>query len=281
MLSLTKMLNSSAIITEMKASTSEAIFDELLALLHFSADQQRKIKKELIAREKQSSTSIGNGVAVPHVRTKQVEGTFHIVIGRSTKGIPFGDTEGKLTHIFFLIIGPQTATQMFLKLLGQISFLMKEKSLRQQILSAQSNLGIFQALVDAEENLKLSSVPRDETNKELMVIVLYREEFIEEIYQILVGYNITKATILDGIGIGKAISMGIPLFNTFRDIMQEDQPANKTILAIVDKSYIDPIIQRISALCGDLRAKETGILFTVPVNRVEGLAKSTEKEPSK
>lgn len=278
MLNLAKILQSSAILTEMKASTPGEVFDELLNVIPIESINRKKIKKELIAREKQSSTAIGHGVAIPHVRTKQVQGTFHIIFGRSADGIQFADPEGGLTHIFFMIIGPEDATGMFLKLLGQISLLMKEGSLRRQIMAAKSNYGILQAISETEESLKLDLTSSEDAKKELMVIVLFREEYLEDVYAILMGYNVTKATILDGIGIGKAVSQGIPLFNTFRDIMQEDQPANKTILAIVDKEVTDPIIQKITELCGGFDSEESGMLFTLPIGRAEGLRKNTEKE---
>ena len=50
-------------------------------------------------------------------------------------------------------------------------------------------------------------------------------------------------------------------------------PENRTILTVISADLIDPVISLIQESCGDLEKPATGIIFTLPVDRVVGLAR--------
>lgn len=274
MFGISRLLRPEQIKVDLRATTAEEVFEELLELVPSGRVDVKKLKKLFLERERQSSTAIGYEVAIPHVRTDLTEGAFYVLVGRSQKGVDFRDESGVLTRIIFLIIGPENATEMYLKLLARISTLMKDGIIRQKLLDANSNFSILEVFEEAEEKLKAKEPARGVSNKELLIIVMYQEEYVEDILSILLSFNVTKATILDGVGIGKAISFGVPLFNSFRDIMQEDQPTNKTILAIVDNDVIALISRQIESICGELDLKEKGMLVTLPIHTMSGFGKT-------
>ncbi len=53
----------------------------------------------IFAREAQSTTGIGEGIAIPHAKTKAVR-TPAVVFGRSKEGIDYDSLDGKRSHLF-------------------------------------------------------------------------------------------------------------------------------------------------------------------------------------
>jgi len=96
-----------AIIPELQARTREEAVEELVtALAEAGAITKRGIKDAaaaVLAREKQGTTGIGKGVAVPHAKVKQVKKVVGAV-GRSTAGIDFSALDSKPVYIIILLL---------------------------------------------------------------------------------------------------------------------------------------------------------------------------------
>jgi hypothetical protein len=61
-----------------------------------------------------------------------------------------------------------------------------------------------------------------------------------------------------------------------RALSQRSRPTNQTLFSVVDDSLVDPAIALIQEICGDLDSPGAGIVFTIPVGRVVGLAPELE-----
>ena len=59
----------------------------------------------------------------------------------------------------------------------------------------------------------------------VLVIVLNREEFLDDVLSLFVEMGITGATIIDSVGMGRIISYNIPIFAGFRDLMSGNRPS--------------------------------------------------------
>ena len=66
---------------------------------------RHKFYLDLVNREKGSSTAVGQGIAVPHVRSMQPRG-LGIIFARSREGVWFDAPDGGLVHIFFGLASP-------------------------------------------------------------------------------------------------------------------------------------------------------------------------------
>jgi len=111
----------------------------------------------------------------------------------------------------------------------------------------------------------------------LLVFVLNKEEFLEDVLEAFVEAGITGATILDSEGMGRFLTYEVPLFADFRDFMKGNKPYNKTIFSVVDKEEkIKKVEDLIEKICGDLSSPGTGIFFTLPLDYVKGLVKEPE-----
>lgn len=112
---------------------------------------------------------------------------------------------------------------------------------------------------------------------QLLVMVLNREEYMEEVLTIFVEAGVSGATILDSEGMGRAVSYDIPIFATLKNIMKGTHFYNRTIFSVFeDEELLEKTIDMIRKTI-DLEKEGTGILFTVPVNKVYGLTKEELK----
>ena len=80
---------------------------------------------------------MGDGIAIPHARSEAVERVC-FAIGLKQGGIEFGSLDGERTQIFILIASPKTGSGPHLQLLAALGGLLKDESLRSDLLSARS-----------------------------------------------------------------------------------------------------------------------------------------------
>jgi hypothetical protein len=106
----------------------------------------------------------------------------------------------------------------------------------------------------------------------LLILVLNKEEHLEEVLEVFLELDIHGATIIDSIGMGRILAHDIPIFAGFRNLMQESRPGNKTIFTIVDENKIPRIVQGIEQICGSLDEPGAGILVTLPVGIAKGVS---------
>jgi nitrogen regulatory protein P-II 1 len=108
---------------------------------------------------------------------------------------------------------------------------------------------------------------------QLLIFILNKEEFLEEILEAFIELDISGATIIDSIGMGRILAHDIPIFAGFRNLMQESRAGNKTIFTLVDENKIDRVAKAIEQIIGPLDSPGTGILITLPVRNVYGITK--------
>ncbi len=107
---------------------------------------------------------------------------------------------------------------------------------------------------------------------ELLVAVINDPNRIEEIVEAFLEIGITGATIIDSFGMGKVLSQDIPIFAGFRHLLAGSSASNKTILSVIrDPEIVDLAFAALQKVCGNLENPSTGIAFTIPVGRVQGL----------
>lgn len=100
--------------------------------------------EKILEREKQSSTAIGLGIAIPHARFESLKEMF-IVVGRSTNGIDFNAPDGATVHLICMI-GATSDHAQYLKLVARISWLVRNDELRDQLFQAPSIEDVYALL---------------------------------------------------------------------------------------------------------------------------------------
>ena len=136
-------------IPDLKAKTKDDVFGEMvehITKLTPLKDQQLIIDM-LNRREQLGSTGIGGGIGIPHGKLKGMDSLI-LGFGLSRSGIDFESMDGRPTHIFFLLVTPENSTGLHLKLLAQISRLLKKEIFKESLLKATDRdevLSIIQA----------------------------------------------------------------------------------------------------------------------------------------
>ena len=129
-------------------SLASATKDQLLLELAVKAEERHPLLKRaeifqvLQERERLGSTGIGDGIAIPHGKMKRT-GDILLVFGRSIKGVDYDALDGRKVHLFFLLIAPEEAFGIHLKMLGRISRILKDPAVRKGLLEAPDATAIY------------------------------------------------------------------------------------------------------------------------------------------
>jgi len=106
----------------------------------------------------------------------------------------------------------------------------------------------------------------------LLIAVVNEPGMIDEILSGFLEIGVTGATIINSEGMGRVLSHDIPIFAGLQTLISRSRPQNRTIFSVVEEDKIEPAIALLQEVCGDLSAPATGIAFTLPLDRVVGLA---------
>ncbi|GFM35446.1 PTS sugar transporter subunit IIA [Desulfovibrio psychrotolerans] len=134
---LGEYLDKTMILPELTASTKEEVLAELVAPVIAACPQldAESVVNVLRERESLGTTGIGDGIAIPHGKLDNLDRII-LVAGRSTGGVDFEALDFKLCTIFFLVLAPEQVAGMHLRILAQISRLLKDPEFRSSFLSA-------------------------------------------------------------------------------------------------------------------------------------------------
>lgn len=137
------ILHPDAILHDLKSQDKKGILEELVApLAKITHMNPKDLFRVLIEREQLGSTGIGEGIGIPHGKTKGID-TMVIGFGLSKKGVNFDSIDGKPTHIFFTLITPDQSTGLHLKLLARISKLLKSEGFKDKLMECSSTEDIY------------------------------------------------------------------------------------------------------------------------------------------
>ena len=142
---LTQLLDPKAILLDLASRSRDEVLLELtgaLALAHPHIKRE-EIARALAERERDGSTGIGLGVAIPHARLPGVQKNL-LAFGRSNQGLDFGSIDNKPVHLFFLLVVPEDGS--YLKELARLSQLCQDSAFVEHLRAATSPKEILSLL---------------------------------------------------------------------------------------------------------------------------------------
>ncbi|MBX6333253.1 MAG: P-II family nitrogen regulator [Gemmatimonadaceae bacterium] len=107
---------------------------------------------------------------------------------------------------------------------------------------------------------------------QLLIAVINHVEQLDDILAGFVELGITGATIVNSEGMGHVLSHEVPIFAGLRSLTARSRPSNQTLFSVIEDDKVDAAIALIQEVCGSLDQPGAGIVFTIPVARVVGLA---------
>ena len=151
LMKIVDLLNPAAIAADLQAAgKNEALAELTEAVLKVENGLDREeVLHVLQERERLGSTGIGDGVAIPHGKLKNLD-KLVISFGRSRRGVDFDSMDGKPAHLFFLLIAPEESVGVHLKTLARISKLLKNPAVRRRLLEASGGEELYRIIAEEE-----------------------------------------------------------------------------------------------------------------------------------
>jgi PTS system nitrogen regulatory IIA component len=145
------LLEGDLIIEDLHATDKTGVIREFASLLTRTgkvrdADQLVKV---ILERESQGSTGIGDGIAIPHAKSREIADSV-VAFGRSKTGVDFQSLDGKPAYLFFLLVTPESRPGEHLKTLARISRLMRNTTLRDELRQCSVRQEIRKLILDED-----------------------------------------------------------------------------------------------------------------------------------
>lgn len=139
-------------LSQLSSRDKEGVLQELAEVLvsTHKIRSGREAVQVLLEREKLGSTGIGEGIAIPHGKLRELTEVV-AVFGRSAEGVDFDSMDGAPVHLFFLLMAPENSASTHLKALARISRLLKDRSFREELMQADSQAALFDTIAREDE----------------------------------------------------------------------------------------------------------------------------------
>lgn len=144
---ITKLLTSETMNLSLVSDTKDAVIEELVDVLHKAGRlSDREIFKEaILQREAQSTTGVGDGIAIPHAKTSAVKQPT-IAFGKSINGVDYDSFDGQPAHLFFMIAVPDGENNTHLEALARLSSMLMKEEVRKQLIEATTQEEVLQII---------------------------------------------------------------------------------------------------------------------------------------
>ncbi|WDP88668.1 MAG: PTS sugar transporter subunit IIA [Desulfobacter sp.] len=148
---ISDILNKDSIIADLAAENKTGVIRELAeAVAPAAGAGSDAIATVLMERESLGSTGIGGGIAIPHGKLEGVE-SVTVGFGLSRKGIDYNSLDNRPVHIFFLLLTSENSSGGHLKVLAQISKLLKMDQFKTRLKTAESVEEIYEIIMEQDE----------------------------------------------------------------------------------------------------------------------------------
>ncbi|HAB50407.1 MAG TPA: PTS fructose transporter subunit IIC [Lactobacillus sp.] len=116
------LLMTDLMIMDLKATTKNEVIDEMVHNLFVKGiiDDEELYKKDILKREAESSTGMGEGIAIPHAHDTAVKKPA-VMFARSVNGVDYQSMDGQPAHLFFMIAAPEGGDNTHLQALAALS----------------------------------------------------------------------------------------------------------------------------------------------------------------
>ena len=159
---ITDLLSKESIKLNLSSKTKPEVIDEMVDLVNASGNLNNKdeYKEAILAREELSTTAVGEGIAIPHAKTKAVKKAC-LGAGVTKEGIDYEAFDGSLSNLFFMIAAPDGANNTHLEVLSRLSTILMDEEFKNSLLDAKS-VDEFLELIDKKETEKFPEEQKEE-----------------------------------------------------------------------------------------------------------------------
>lgn len=145
---ISKILPLENILLDAESASKKRVFERVGLLFENSQKIARsQVFDSLFAREKLGSTGLGQGVAIPHGRIKNLRDAVAAFVKTDTP-IPFDAPDGAPVNLIFVLLVPERATDLHLQLLGELAQMFSDATFRERLLANNDAAAIHKMFTD-------------------------------------------------------------------------------------------------------------------------------------
>jgi len=157
---LSRLIDENAMIMDLQSDSKLGVLTELAekAVENKLISNKNSLITKLIEREELTSTAIGNGIALPHLRkpTKEIINEPKIVIGISKNGIDYNSSDKEPTHLFFLILSDSEVVH--LRILSKLSRILRNDDAVSTLRNLDRREDFIRFFIDSEKEFHTKEV---------------------------------------------------------------------------------------------------------------------------
>ncbi|APP10331.1 PTS fructose transporter subunit IIC [Lactobacillus delbrueckii subsp. delbrueckii DSM 20074 = JCM 1012] len=156
------ILSPESMIMDLQATTKEEAINEMadLEVATGVVNNKEKFVESIWAREKESTTGIGGGIAMPHARNEYINKT-RVLFAKSEKGVDFDSLDQQPVYLFFMITAPAGADNTHLQALAKLSSLLINPDLVEKLKAAKTADEVIDLFSQAEADKDKEDAERE------------------------------------------------------------------------------------------------------------------------
>ena len=161
------LLNKKVMLLDLQATTKEAAIDEMINSLvdNGVVTDFDVFKAGIMAREAQTSTGLGDGIAMPHSKNAAVKEAT-VLFAKSNKGVDYESLDGQPTDLFFMIAAPEGANDTHLAALAELSKYLMQDGFADRLRKVTSADDVIAAFNTGEEEAQAEEAKKAQAVKE-------------------------------------------------------------------------------------------------------------------
>ena len=161
------LLNKNVMLLDLQATTKEAAIDEMINSLvdNGVVTDFDVFKAGIMAREAQTSTGLGDGIAMPHSKNVAVKEAT-VLFAKSNKGVDYESLDGQPTDLFFMIAAPEGANDTHLAALAELSKYLMQDGFADRLRKVTSPDEVIAAFNTGEEEAQAEEAKKAQAVKE-------------------------------------------------------------------------------------------------------------------
>lgn len=147
------VLNKNVMLFDLQATDKEGVINEMIQSLvdNGVVTDFETFKSGIMNREAQTSTGLGDGIAMPHSKNEAVKEAT-VLFAKSNKGVDYASLDGQPTDLFFMIAAPEGANDTHLAALAELSKYLMKPGFADKLRQASTPDQVIAAF-DAEEQV--------------------------------------------------------------------------------------------------------------------------------
>ncbi|NQP58174.1 PTS transporter subunit EIIA [Streptococcus suis] len=145
------VLRKDVMLLDLQATSKEAVIDEMITSLvdkGYVTDFD-VFKTGIMNREAQTTTGLGDGIAMPHAKNAAVKEAT-VLFAKSNKGVDYASLDGRPTDLFFMIAAPEGANDTHLAALAELSKYLMKPGFADKLRSVSSPEDVIAVFDEAE-----------------------------------------------------------------------------------------------------------------------------------